>query len=412
MLTMLPRLRSLKSLAASRDMSMTPVTLVAKTASKLPRSWSISSLSTPMPALFIRTSRSPSFSLTSRKVRIMSASFATSACIPTTTSERAASANRSASRPVIATRAPAWANTWAAARPMPLDPPVIRTTAFFKSMCSMVIVLFPAQVRQVFFVFAEILEHIGVRQKFVRNLYREGLGVHLRIVKSYLVIQVSEIAAPEALHDAEGFAMGVAHGIERSLVIETGRFDDQGVALPVPRRVTIERRKVDLFRKLAAVSVDLPVEVAGLVHNHCQPRGLTDLDRLGEEATERKPKYETRGARIAQGRTSWVPAHPFDGLRTHRRFFGFKIEEDVAAIFMLRADLHSRHTHLNRLIDDTAIEPPHLCRGCRLVHPYAPAVRRASRVRRPGRSEISFAIGRARSSGLAKVQPLRMHGNR
>jgi hypothetical protein len=61
MLIRLPRLRSLKSLAASRDISMTPVTLVAKTASKLARSWSTSSLRTPMPALLIRTSRSPSF---------------------------------------------------------------------------------------------------------------------------------------------------------------------------------------------------------------------------------------------------------------------------------------------------------------------------------------------------------------
>src|SRR5579863_1900831 len=54
--------------------------------------------------------------------------------MPTTPSERAASANRSASRPVMATRAPACFNTSAAARPMPLDPPVIRTTAFLRSM--------------------------------------------------------------------------------------------------------------------------------------------------------------------------------------------------------------------------------------------------------------------------------------
>src|SRR5271163_1328392 len=54
--------------------------------------------------------------------------------MPTTPSERAAAAKRSGSRPVIATRAPACVNTSAAARPMPLDPPVISTTAFFRSM--------------------------------------------------------------------------------------------------------------------------------------------------------------------------------------------------------------------------------------------------------------------------------------
>lgn len=42
--------------------------------------------------------------------------------------QSAVSVNRSASRPVMATRAPACVRTWAAARPMPLDPPVIRTT--------------------------------------------------------------------------------------------------------------------------------------------------------------------------------------------------------------------------------------------------------------------------------------------
>src|ERR1700685_2082584 len=134
MLIRLPRLRSLKSLAASRDMSMTPVTLVAKTAAKLARSRSTSSFRRPIPALLIKTSRSPSFSLTSRKVRRTSASFATSACMPTTPSERAASASRSGSRPVMATRAPACFNTSAAARPIPLDPPVIRTTAFLRSI--------------------------------------------------------------------------------------------------------------------------------------------------------------------------------------------------------------------------------------------------------------------------------------
>ena len=162
----------------------------------------------------------------------------------------------------------------------------------------------------------------------------KGLEYIFGSSKGYLVIQVAEIAAPEALHDAEGFAMWEAHGIERGLVIETGRFDDQGVALPVSGRIAVERRKVDLFRKPAAVSVNLPVEVAGFVHNHGQPRGLNDLDRLGDEATERKSKYETRGARIAQGRASWVTSHSFEGLRTHRRFFGFEIEKDVAAVFI------------------------------------------------------------------------------
>ena len=97
----------------------------------------------------------------------------------------------------------------------------------------------------------------------MRNLDGERPGVHLRIVKRYFVIEVSKVAAPEPFQSAQRLAVGMAHGIERRLVIETCRLHNQGVALPVRGRVTIERGKVDLFRKLAAVSVNLPVEVAG-----------------------------------------------------------------------------------------------------------------------------------------------------
>jgi hypothetical protein len=44
-------------------------------------------------------------------------------------------------------------------------------------------------VLQVLFVFAIVLEDIGVCKKFVRNLYREGFRVRLRIIKGYFVVQ-------------------------------------------------------------------------------------------------------------------------------------------------------------------------------------------------------------------------------
>ena len=59
MLTMLPRLREMKCFAASRAMSIVPVTLVANTASKLSRSVSTSGLNVPKPALLTSTSRCP-----------------------------------------------------------------------------------------------------------------------------------------------------------------------------------------------------------------------------------------------------------------------------------------------------------------------------------------------------------------
>ncbi len=56
-LMMFPLLRSMKCFAASRDMSIVPVTLVWKTASNFARSISTSGLRTPKPALLTRMSR-------------------------------------------------------------------------------------------------------------------------------------------------------------------------------------------------------------------------------------------------------------------------------------------------------------------------------------------------------------------
>src|SRR5580698_2111359 len=102
------------------------------------------------------------------------------------------------------------------------------------------------------------------------------------------------------------------------------------------------------------------MEVTGFVKNHSQSWSLNDLDRLGEQAGERKPKTEARRTSIGQKRPCRVSTHSFEGLRTHRRFFGFEVEEDIAAVSMLRTDLHSGCVDLDRLIDDAAIEPPHL----------------------------------------------------
>jgi hypothetical protein len=52
---------------------------------------------------------------------------------------------------------------------------------------------------------------VGVRQKSLGNLDGEGLGVHLGVVKGHVHVHVSEVAAAEALCDAQRFAMRVPH---------------------------------------------------------------------------------------------------------------------------------------------------------------------------------------------------------
>src|SRR6185369_1206145 len=134
--------------------------------------------------------------------------------------------------------------------------------------------------------------------------------------------------------------------------------------------------------------------------------------RLGKKATERKPEYEPRRARVTQERAAWAPAHSFESLRTYGRFRGLEIEENVAAIFVLGADLHSGHAHLNLFVDGVSVEPPHLRHGARLVHPYAREVRLAGRIFRRRRLQVRFTIPCARHPGLTVIQPLRMRGDR
>ena len=127
---MLPRFCWMKCFAASRPMSMAPVTLVVNTASKLARSISTSFLKTPNPALLTRMSRCPNAFRTSRIVRSTSASLATSARMGDAFNDLAASASFRSSRPVIATLAPESASIFAVEYPIPLLPPVTSAVAF------------------------------------------------------------------------------------------------------------------------------------------------------------------------------------------------------------------------------------------------------------------------------------------
>ena len=153
------------------------------------------------------------------------------------------------------------------------------------------------------------------------------------------------------------------------------------------------------------------MEVTSFIQNHRHFWSLNDLDRLGEQAGERKPKTEPRRTSSALERPCGGSTRSFVGFRTHRRFLGFEVEEDIAAVSMLRTDLHSGCVDLDRVIDDAAVEPPHLRRGGRLVHPDARKVRFPGRVLRRWRREIDFAVARPRYAGLAIVQPLRMRGH-
>jgi hypothetical protein len=68
------------------------------------------------------------------------------------------------------------------------------------------------QMGSILFVFiAEHFENVLVGQKRVRDIDSERPGVDLGIVKGHFYVQVTEVAAVEALSHMENFAVKVAH---------------------------------------------------------------------------------------------------------------------------------------------------------------------------------------------------------
>ncbi|GGO43873.1 hypothetical protein GCM10012286_28770 [Streptomyces lasiicapitis] len=116
----------------------TPLKLVSTVWSKSASVNSVLALKTPAPALAKTASRPPRQASTLRARRSRSGSEVTSARtvrirsapVPSASSAAAAASRRARSRPVITTYAPSSRNLRAAAYPMPLVPPVIRTVLF------------------------------------------------------------------------------------------------------------------------------------------------------------------------------------------------------------------------------------------------------------------------------------------
>src|SRR5579864_8058404 len=115
----------------------------------------------------------------------------------------------------------------------------------------------------VLLVLAEHFKNVVVGHKLVRDLDGKRLGVHLGIVKGHFDIQMSEVAAAEALGDAQGFAMAMAHHVENGSVVEACCFRDQRVTHPMSGGIAVESRKIKLLGKHAAVREALAMQVAG-----------------------------------------------------------------------------------------------------------------------------------------------------
>src|SRR5665213_3079647 len=119
--------------------------------------------------------------------------------------------------------------------------------------------LFP-KVDAVFFVFiAEAFEDVGVGQQIMGDFDGKRFGIHRWIVEGHFDIQVSEVAAVEALGYAQRFAVRVAHQIQTGFIVEAGGFDNEYIALPMADGVTQVGGKVEFLGQRAAIGIDLAV---------------------------------------------------------------------------------------------------------------------------------------------------------
>src|SRR5204863_1733932 len=120
------------------------------------------------------------------------------------------------------------------------------------------------------------LEQLGIGHENLVYFEAKRLGVGLRIVDCDLDLQVSEVHPSEPLRQLGGIRQRVASSIQPLPVSKACCLHDQGVALPLPDRVTVPGGLVDRGQT-AAVGEDLPEAGVVLVENQKQPWILDDL---------------------------------------------------------------------------------------------------------------------------------------
>src|SRR5712691_9722977 len=137
MLMMLPLPWACMARTSCFMLRTTPRTLVSNVAAKLSAVWSVMGPTAPsVAALFTATSRRPNRATLLSTLLLTSSSLRTSALMNSASEPKARSSSTSAlpassRRPATTTFAPFLAKATAAARPMPVRPPVIKTTGLF-----------------------------------------------------------------------------------------------------------------------------------------------------------------------------------------------------------------------------------------------------------------------------------------
>src|SRR5262245_7287263 len=130
----------------------------------------------------------------------------------------------------------------------------------------------------VLLVLACILKEVGVCEQSKRNRCRPRTRVRFGIVNRHFQLQTSKVGPTEALYRVQLLAVRMASLIQPRSIVESGRVDDEHVAVPLAYGVS-PPRWLGINRCRTAICKDLPPPVEGLEQDDCQAFHLRDLER-------------------------------------------------------------------------------------------------------------------------------------
>lgn len=105
---------------------------------------------------------------------------------------------------------------------------------------------------------ADVLDQLVVGLQHLRLDLANRFRVGLRIVNRDLNVHVPEIAAAETLRQLHDITMRVAEPVQPGFVVETDRFDDQRVAIPLVQQVFGPDDAFDTAMRVTRIGGGLP----------------------------------------------------------------------------------------------------------------------------------------------------------
>src|SRR5215831_13048838 len=133
---------------------------------------------------------------------------------------------------------------------------------------------------------AVVLEQIGVGQELFDDAEANRLREGLRIRDRDRQIEMTVVAAAEALLDAHVLAVARAARVEPAAIVEARGVDDQRVAFPAADRVALPYRR-RICRKLPSIREDLTERRLHFVQHDDDAGRVDDLEGLGQQITVR-----------------------------------------------------------------------------------------------------------------------------